>query len=125
MTQMEIAEQLKINQSTVSDDVKALREASQRFIFDLAKSDLGYFYKECIDGIDDVTREAWKLYDVMTSGLVEPKNVKVALEALKIVIQAKEAKHKLLTEGPNILTVKAMEDRLQQIEQSFIKEANR
>jgi HTH domain len=36
----EIAEQLNLNQSTISRDIKALKEMSQQFVFDLAKSDL-------------------------------------------------------------------------------------
>jgi IS30 family transposase len=42
MTETEIAGQLSVDQSTVSRDVKALKELSQRFVYDLAKSDLAY-----------------------------------------------------------------------------------
>ncbi|MDQ3966834.1 MAG: transcriptional regulator [Thermoproteota archaeon] len=45
MTETEIAEQLDVDQSTISRDVKALKEMSQRFVFDLARSDLAYYYK--------------------------------------------------------------------------------
>jgi IS30 family transposase len=45
MTETEIAEQLDVDQSTISRDVKALKEMSQQFVFDLAKSDLAYYYK--------------------------------------------------------------------------------
>ena|ERR687897_2767857 len=38
MTETEIAEQLNVDQSIVSRDVKALKEMSQQFLFDLAKS---------------------------------------------------------------------------------------
>jgi IS30 family transposase len=48
-TETEIAEQLNVDQSTISRDVKALKEMSQQFVFDLAKSDLAYYYKQsCI-----------------------------------------------------------------------------
>jgi IS30 family transposase len=51
MTEREIASQLNVDQSTVSRDITALKETSQRFIFDLAKSDLAYYYKQSLDGI--------------------------------------------------------------------------
>jgi IS30 family transposase len=35
-TETEIAEQLDVDQSTLSRDVKALKEMSQQFVFDLA-----------------------------------------------------------------------------------------
>jgi IS30 family transposase len=43
MTETEIAEQIDVDQSTISRDVKALKEMSQQFVFDLAKSDLAYY----------------------------------------------------------------------------------
>ena len=42
MTETEIALELKVDQSTISRDIKALKRLSQRFVFDLAKSDLAY-----------------------------------------------------------------------------------
>jgi IS30 family transposase len=40
MTEAEIAEQLDVDQSTISRDVRPLKEMSQKFVFDLPKSDL-------------------------------------------------------------------------------------
>jgi IS30 family transposase len=37
MTETEIAEKLNVDQSTISRDIKALKEMSQQFVFDLAK----------------------------------------------------------------------------------------
>jgi transposase len=56
MTESEIAKELNVDQSTINRDVKALKESSQQFIFDLAKSDLAYYYKQCIDGIEEAKR---------------------------------------------------------------------
>ncbi len=62
MTETEIAQELKVNQSTISRDVKVLKALSQRFVFDLAKSDLAYYYKQCIDGIEEVRRKGWEIF---------------------------------------------------------------
>ena len=51
MTEQEIADKLGVDGSTISRDIKTLKLLSQRFVFDLAKSDLAYYYKQCIDGI--------------------------------------------------------------------------
>jgi IS30 family transposase len=37
MTETDIAEKLTVDQSTISRDIKALKEMSQQFVFDLAK----------------------------------------------------------------------------------------
>ena len=52
MTETEIALELNVDQSTIRRDIKVLKLLSQRFVFDLAKSDLAYYYKQCIDGIE-------------------------------------------------------------------------
>jgi IS30 family transposase len=46
MTETEIAQELNVNQSTISRDIKALKELSQQFVYHLAKSDLAYYYKQ-------------------------------------------------------------------------------
>ena len=40
MTETEISEKINVDKSTISRDFKALKEMSQQFVFDLAKSDL-------------------------------------------------------------------------------------
>ena len=61
MTENEIAQELGVGQSTISRDIKALKELSQQFVFDLAKSDLAFYYKQCIDGIEEVKKKAWEM----------------------------------------------------------------
>ena len=62
ITETEIGHELKVGQSTISRDIKVLKELSQRFVFDLAKSDLAYYYKQCIDGIEEVRRKGWEIF---------------------------------------------------------------
>jgi hypothetical protein len=54
---------LNVDQATFSRDIKVLKQMSQQFIFDLAKSDLAYYYKSCIAGIEAVKRRAWEIAD--------------------------------------------------------------
>lgn len=61
-TETKISEQLDVDQSIISRDIKALKEMSQQFVFDLAKSDLAYYYKQSIDGIEEAKKEeAWRI----------------------------------------------------------------
>jgi hypothetical protein len=52
---------LNVDQSTISRDIKVLKELSQQFVFDLAKYDLAYYYKQCIDGVEEVRRKGWEI----------------------------------------------------------------
>jgi transcriptional antiterminator len=110
MTETEIAQELNIDQSTISRDIKALKELSQQFVYDLAKSDLSYYYKQSIDGIEEAKREAWRIYHNNNEVPVKEK-----LAALKLIVESNEARFKLLSEGPSVLAVKSLEDRLNKI----------
>jgi IS30 family transposase len=111
-TETEIAKELDVDQSTISRDVKALKELSQKFVYNLAKSDLAYYYKQCIDGIEEAKREAWKIYHNNNNEV----SVKEKLCALKLIVESNEARFKLLSEGPSVLAVRSLEERLNKIE---------
>ena len=115
MTETEIAQELGVDQSTVSRDIKVLKELSQQFVYNLAKSDLAYYYKQCIDGIEEVKRKAWEAYRG-SNDHDESLKPKDKLLALKLVKECDEAKFALFKDGPSIMNLKALEERLNKIE---------
>jgi IS30 family transposase len=117
-TEDEIANQLQVTQATISRDVKILKEMSQEFVYDLAKSDLGYYYKQSINGIEEAKKESWKIFQD------DKVQVRDKLLALKIIIQSDETRFKLLSEGPSVLAVKMLEDRLSKVEHQEKRQIN-
>src|SRR6185312_11665338 len=115
MTEQEIADKLGVDRSTISRDIKALKLLSQRFVFDLAKSDLAYYYKQCINGIEEVRRKCWEIFKGQNNNNsnLTPKD---KLLALKVIRECNEAKFALFKEGPSIMHIKSLEERLQNIE---------
>jgi hypothetical protein len=111
MTEKEIAKKLKVDQSTISRDIKVLKKLSQQFVYDLAKSDLAYCYKQCLDGIEEVKRRGWEIFNGMNNLTTRDK-----LLALKLIMECNEAKFALFKEGPAITQVKSMGERLANIE---------
>jgi Trp operon repressor len=109
-SETEIAQQLGVDQSTISRDIKVLKESAQQFIYDLAKSDLAYYYKQSIDGIEEAKKEGWRIFN----NPVVP--VREKLLALKIIMLADETRFKLLSEGPSVLAMKDLQERVSQIE---------
>jgi Trp repressor protein len=112
MTETEIAKKLKVDQSTISRDIKVLKKMSQQFVYDLAKSDLAYCYKQCLDGIEEVKRKGWDIFNGINNNLT----TRDKLLALKLIMECNEAKFALFKEGPAIMQVKSMEERLTNIE---------
>ena len=82
MTETEIAHELKVDQSTISRDITALKVLSQRFVFDLAKSDLAYYYKRCLDGIEEVRRKGWEIFKGQNDNLT-PKDKLLAMKVIR------------------------------------------
>ncbi|MGB8025430.1 MAG: hypothetical protein WCF06_14070, partial [Nitrososphaeraceae archaeon] len=102
--------------STISRDIKALKEQSQRFVFDLAKSDLAFYYKQCIDGIEEVKRKAWEM--LRNNSLIE----KDKLSALKVIKECNETKFSLFKDGPSVMNLKSLEERLNKVESGQINQ---
>jgi hypothetical protein len=114
MTESEIAQMLGVDQSTISRDVKVLKKLSKQFIYDLAKSDLAYGYKQCIDGVEEVKRYAWSMFKN------EQLGHKDKLSVLKLIKECDEAKFTLFKDGPAIMNLKSLEERLDKIESGQI-----
>jgi IS30 family transposase len=117
MIESEIAQKLNVDQSTISRDIKALKQMSQQFVFDLAKSDLAYHYQQCINGIEEVRRKAWELIrDDNKEEEQQSLILKDKLLVLKLIKECEEGKFALFKDGPSILNVKSLEERMHQIE---------
>lgn len=117
ITETEIAKKPKVDQSTISRDINVLKKMSQQFVYDLAKSDLAYCYKQCLDGIEEVKRRGWDIFNGINNLPTRDK-----LLALKLIMECNEAKFALFREGPAIMQVKSMEERLWNIESREINQ---
>ena len=115
MNGYEIAKELKVNPSTISRDISYLTSQSQNFLSDLAKESLPFMYKTSIDGIREVLKECWNIYE-STADDEQKINYFQRLAALKLAKECNEAQFKLLSEGPSIMYVQSLEEKLTQIE---------
>jgi Holliday junction resolvase RusA-like endonuclease len=117
-TETEIATELQVHVSTISRDVSYLRKQSQQFVYDLAKSDLAFYYKQCLDGIEEVRRKSWEIYnnDGSSHHNDSLNSAKDKLLCLKLIKECNEAKFELLKEGPSITNLRSLEERISKIE---------
>ena len=111
LTEYEIAQRLHVGQSTVSRDVIYLKALAQNFIYELAKTNLAYYYKQAIDGILEVKKRVWFMLD--NNKLQNPKD---QIPALKLAKECDEAVFNLFNQGPSVLNVKMLEARVSEIE---------
>ena len=103
ITESEIARELNVDQSTISRDIKALKQMSQQFVYDLAKSDMAYQYQQCINGIEEVRRKAWEL--IRDDEEQQLLTLRDKLLILNLIKECEEDKFALSKDGPSILNI--------------------
>jgi hypothetical protein len=116
MTEQEIADNLGVDRTTISRDVKVLKQMSQQFVYDLAHSDLTYYYKQCLNGIEEAKRKAWAIFNRLNQQPDKPGAIKNSLLALKLTVDCNEVQFSLFKEGPAVMQIKRLEERLTHIE---------
>jgi hypothetical protein len=105
----EIAKDLNVDPATVSRDIAYLATQSQNYLNDLAKSTLPFMYQTSIEGIRSVMKECWSVYESTDNNFQR-------LAALKLAKECHEAVFKLVDEGPSIMYLKQLQEKLIQIE---------
>ncbi len=122
LTESEIAEALKsltvsetdktlrypnISQPTVSRDLRFMMRKGKKFIDDLAKDTLPYFYQRQLDTLDQIAREAWF---IVNDGGASRRD---RLNAMNILKDIEQTRFNLLQEGSTVHAVKALQQRVE------------
>lgn|SRR5574341_414862 len=112
LTESEIAQSLGISQSTVSRDEQCLRNQSKTFLDDLAKELFVFEYQKCLEGMDQVLREAWLLFHDQNT---PPK---IRLGALVLLKDCYQSKFTMLGEGPTVISVRRLGDKVEKLDKN-------
>ena len=86
MTHQDLTTALKVDASTVSRYIEYLILNSQQYIDDMAKKTLPFMYQKSIEGINEVLKECWHIYNQKDT--VPPL---VRLSALRLVKDCNDA----------------------------------
>jgi predicted transcriptional regulator len=114
----EIAKEIGVDPSTVSRDIQYLISQSQNYLNSLAKETLPFMYQTSIEGIRNVLKECWSIYTTKSNNDINNKDITWfhKLAALKLAKECNEALFKLTAEGPSVMYVRLLEERLARIE---------
>jgi hypothetical protein len=94
-----------------------LAEQSQNYLNSLAKETLPFTYQTSIEGIRDVIKESWNIYQSEDKSI----NTYQKLGALKLIKECHESLFHLLDEGPSIMYVKQLQEKIIQIESRSLR----
>jgi predicted transcriptional regulator len=109
----EIAKELGVDASTVSRDIQYLISQSHNYLNSLAKESLPFMYQTSIEGIRNVLKECWNIYTIESNRDITWLH---RIAALKLAKECNEELFKLVAEGPSVIYVKILEERLARIE---------
>jgi hypothetical protein len=85
---------------------------SHTYLSDLAKSTLPFLYQTSIEGIRSVIKESWDIHQSESPTV----NMYQKLAALKLIKECHEAVFKLVDEGPSVMYLRMLENKLNEIE---------
>jgi hypothetical protein len=94
---VEQAKELNVSRQTISHDMRAINKMTNKGLFGLAKETLTTMYFSCLNGIEQVQREAWKVYNDKDNY----PSIKIA--ALRLLKDASESKYNMFTGAPTIM----------------------
>ncbi len=109
----EIAKELNVSPPTITRDIKFLTAESQNYLNDLARETLPFMYQISIEGIRDIIRECWNIYQREND---ENLNMYHKISAMKLAKECNEAIFKLIEEGPSVMYLKQLQEKLAQVE---------
>ena len=112
MKTYEIAKELNVDHCTISRDIKYLTAQSQNYLNSLAKSTLPFIYQTSIEGIRDVIKEAWNIYESQDKSV----NMYQKLSALKLIKECHESVFHLVDGGPSVMRMNQLQEKLVLIE---------
>jgi predicted transcriptional regulator len=110
----QIAEALDLTPSMVSRDINYLSKESNNNLKSLVQQSLPFLYSTSIEGIKSVLKECWNVY--------ESDNPSISylhkLNSLKLAKECNESLFKLVAEGPCLVYLKELGERLEKVENS-------
>lgn len=114
----EIANEIAVDPATVSRDIQHLSKESNNNLNSLAKETLPFMYQTSIEGIKNVLNECWKIYNNNNTENSKEITWMTRLNALKLAKECNESLFKLVSEGPSLVYMKTLEERLEKMENS-------
>lgn len=104
----QIANELKVDPSTISRDIQYLSKESSNNLDSLVKETLPFLYQTSIEGIKNILQECWNIYQSENTSV----NYLHKLNSLKLAKDCQESLFKLVSEGPSLLHLSQLEERL-------------
>ena len=108
----QIASELQVDPATISRDIHYLSKESSNNLHSLVKDTLPFMYTISLEGIKNILNECWSINQSDDASI----NYSHKLTSLKLAKECNESLFRLVAEGPCLVYLKELEDRLEKVE---------
>jgi predicted transcriptional regulator len=113
--QSDIAKELHTTRRTVLRDVAELNQWTKKGLYDLAKQSLSTMLYSCIIGLNEIEKEAWKIYR---------SNDNDKVYALRLLVDICKSKFTMYESGPAVMEVNKLKNELEKIKNNALESRN-
>jgi transcriptional regulator len=122
-SQAEITKELGITRQTMSSDMRFINESTKKGLFGLAKETLSTMYYNCVQNINEVQKECWRIYRN------EDNNSEIhqwhRMSALNLLRKCNESKFSMFKDVPALMEIQKLQSEIQYIkEKTFDEKGN-
>ena len=101
-----------VSEKTIKRDISFLAEQARQNLATHISQDLPWEYEKSLQTLDLAKKLAFELYE--KGG----EDSRMKISAIRLAIEAEAIKFKLLQEGPNVLAMQTVDQRLRRIEEN-------
>jgi DeoR/GlpR family transcriptional regulator of sugar metabolism len=121
MNQINIARELGVTPMTIQRDMHYINEMSRHGLYDMAKTTATLVYN-CIQGLDECLEVCWRIHDNIDNDPEINQWHKIA--AVRLAASINEKKFNIVMNGPSILELDKLKDRVNTMKQDFFSVSN-
>jgi hypothetical protein len=115
----EIANELQVSETTIKRDLAFLQSLAQQEIKDYVQNRLPFEYTKSLAVLDHIKMRAFKIAD-------ETRDDRNKITALRLAAETEVSKARLLAEGPGVVALTELQERLKKVENhQFLQELRR
>jgi len=111
LNELEIAKQLKVDQSTICRDVKSIKRESQKTIQLIVNDILPFEFGKSLLSLNRIIKDCWNICQDKS----EKWTNKDKINALKLIRDTERTRLEVLLEGPVGLLVQQLQEKLNEI----------
>lgn len=111
LNEKEVADSLKVNQSTICRDVRAIKRKSQELVESSIKEILPYEYSKSILLMEQLIKECWVIIDDRTAKWTNKNKI----DAMKLLKEAIRTKLEIVNQGPMNLRAEQLEEDVKEL----------